>query len=250
MIFRHSFRFLGFVLFCLFFSCKEEVSDVKSSSNTNLQNSGDELEIETKEVNFMVNRYPYEDLIDSLISTYPSPVSKIQLVEVSCNNLNEEFLSLYQKDQLVRNEGIGNMRTIDHENLQLFVSLTENCGFPKGNQFRDFRSYIGIFLILQHSDAAWIAHYYNDFKSLIDQEALPKNFLALIQDRFLLLNNQPQIYGTQIQDGKLYQLVDPENVRQRRWQMGFKESLEVYLSRQGLNMKLEIKRLSTEGQNF
>ncbi|PRP67284.1 hypothetical protein BST86_09330 [Nonlabens agnitus] len=187
----------------------------------------------------------YDKLIDSLVNLYPDPISKFNLRQVSCKNLNDDFLNIYYKDQKVRNEGVGNMETVDHENLQNLVSIIEKCGFPKSGQLRDFRGYLGIFVVLQHSDPEWIAFYYNDFKDLVNNGSIPRDFLALLQDRFLLLNDQPQIYGTQMQNGKLYKLVDPESVGQRRRNMGFTETLSVYLSKHGLKLKDELKRLSS-----
>ncbi|WP_194850899.1 hypothetical protein [Nonlabens antarcticus] len=241
------FRLLGFMLLLIFSGCKKEQSDQRQSEKQNKNKSAIEPQFEKGQIKpiLLLEEDSYVKIIDSLLELYSNPISQVQLVEVSCNNINDDFLSIYKKDQLVRNEGIGDMQTVDRENLQFFVSLTEQCGFPK-NQLRDFRGYLGIFLVLQHSDAKWIAHYYDDFKSIIANGKLPKNFLALLQDRFLLLNNQPQIYGTQIKNGRLYKMFDPKNVYQRRRQMGFQESLRVYLSRQGLKIEEEMERVTSE----
>ena len=225
------------VVFVLIASCREHETP-KSEQPTEPANP--KIENNTNQVsNFQFESFPYSKLIDSLISTYDEPIKTATLVPVNCDNIGTQLLELYERDQSIRNSVDGDIEKADYENLLLMVSLFEQCGFPDNREVKDFRGYLGIFLILQHSEPKWIAHYYDDFVKIINQGRLPKDFLALLHDRFLLWNNLPQIYGTQIQDGHLYPLMDLQRVHQFRAEMGFKESLTEYLDRQGLDIEKE-----------
>ncbi|MEL6654838.1 MAG: DUF6624 domain-containing protein [Bacteroidota bacterium] len=59
---------------------------------------------------------------------------------------------------------------------------------------------------------------------------LSKEKYALMSDRILMDEGQPQIYGSQIENGKLYRLGDPETVNERRKEMAM-EPIEIYLKR-------------------
>jgi len=50
----------------------------------------------------------------------------------------------------------------------------------------------------------------------------------LMKDRMLMDEGKPQIYGSQIKNGKLYKLENPETVNERRKEMGL-EPIEDYL---------------------
>jgi hypothetical protein len=57
---------------------------------------------------------------------------------------------------------------------------------------------------------------------------LSKQQYALMKDRMLMDEGKPQIYGSQIENGKLYKLENPETVNERRKEMGL-EPIEDYL---------------------
>lgn len=192
------------------------------------------------------NNFDKEEYLDNVFKKVDKPLVKFPLIDLDCSKQDSLYLSIYLKDQDVRINGLEDYEIIDQQNLQLFVSLVEECGFPHDENFTDFRSYSGIFVVLQHNDAEWIAYYYKDFKKLIENGKLPLSVLALLEDRFLLLNNQPQLYGTQIKDGKLYKVINPLELKQRRKNMNFNESIEDYLYGYFLNYDEEIQRMMSE----
>ena len=152
-----------------------------------------------------------EKYLNEIFEKYEKPLTDFNLIEIDCKKQDSLFLQIYNTDQEARNNGLDYV-PIDKKNLQLFISAVEKCGFPYDEEFNDFRSYVGIFLVLQHNDPEWIAFYYDDFKKLIENKKLPKDILALLEDRFLLQNNKPQLYGTQIKNGKLYDVsIHPSN---------------------------------------
>jgi hypothetical protein len=59
---------------------------------------------------------------------------------------------------------------------------------------------------------------------------LSKEQYALMKDRILMDEGKPQIFGSQIKNGKLYDLEAPETVNERRQEMGL-EPIEDYLKR-------------------
>lgn len=190
-----------------------------------------------------------EKYLNEIFEKYEKPLTDFNLIEIDCKKQDSLFLQIYNTDQEARNTGLDYV-PIDKKNLQLFVSAVEKCSFPYDEEFNDFRSYVGIFLVLQHNDPEWIAFYYDDFKKLIENKKLPKDILALLEDRFLLQNNKPQLYGTQIKNGKLYDVINPSELKERRESMNFKESIEDYLSRYGLNFNEEIKKMTSNKENL
>ena len=67
-------------------------------------------------------------------------------------------------------------------------------------------------------------------KKLSKNGDLSKEQYALMKDRILMDEGKPQIFGSQIKNGKLYDLEEPETVNERRREMGL-EPIEDYLKR-------------------
>ena len=186
-----------------------------------------------------------EKYLNEIFEKYEKPLTDFNLIEIDCKKQDSLYLQIYNTDQEARNNGL-DYKPIDKQNLQRFISAVEKCGFPYNEEFNDYRSYLGIFLVLQHNDAEFIAHYYEDFKKLVENKKLPKDILALLEDRLLLLNNKPQLYGTQIKNGELYKIIEPSELKTRREMMDFNESIEDYLFRFGLDFNDEINRIKME----
>ncbi|MDR6301653.1 hypothetical protein [Mesonia maritima] len=183
-----------------------------------------------------------DELIERLIEKTSIPLKNFKYIDVNCENTSELLVEIFNEDQDVRNTGTKDREQIDFINLQTFVSLVEKCGFPTKKDFTNYKSKYAVFVVLQHTQREWIAYYFKDFKKATQSGAIEKKYLAYLKDRFLLLHNKPQIYGTQLQNGKLYKLYDPENVEKRREKMEFDESLETYLEDHGLDYETEISK--------
>jgi len=57
---------------------------------------------------------------------------------------------------------------------------------------------------------------------------LDLSMMALTKDRILMYEGKPQIYGSQVSNGKLWDLMEPEYVNKRRREVGL-DPLEDYL---------------------
>lgn len=166
-----------------------------------------------------------------------SPITDDSIM-LDCENVSEILVDMFQRDQSVRNTG-GDYSSIDSINLITFNTIIKQCGFPSPQKLKDERAKIAVFLIIQHSNADIMNYYYEDFYKFIHSGALNLEALALYEDRLLMLHNKPQIYGSQIKDGKLYRLIEYKNVDKRRNKITL-DSIKVYLSKYGLSYEQEI----------
>lgn len=144
--------------------------------------------------------------------------------KVNCDNIDSILNKILIDDQKYRISGAGDSHIIDSLNRVNVVSFLENC---KQNIFEKKLSsnmYLAVFLTLQHSgDKDLMAYYYNDIEKMIVNNPQYTNTITLYTDRFLMLNNKKQIFGTQYKNGKLYNLEQPNSVNPRRRIMGLED---------------------------
>lgn len=180
------------------------------------------------------NEYSKNNFIDeSLLEIYTN-------TDVDCLDVNNILIRVFVDDQEVRTTGDKDMYVVDSINLIKVNSIIKKCKNEVYERNLSFKSYQAIFLTLQHSgDKDLMSYYYHIIKKLIDKEKIDKGILALYVDRFLLLDNKKQIFGTQIKNNNLYELESPFEVNERRRYMEL-ESIEKYLMRFGLIFKDEI----------
>jgi hypothetical protein len=97
-----------------------------------------------------------------------------------------------------------------------------------------------LFFVIQHSNKVTIEKYLPMMKEAVTKGNAEPELLALLIDRTEVLNDRPQIYGSQYQviDGKygLYKTLDLKNVNTRRAEVGL-GPLEEYLK----EMKVDVK---------
>ena len=92
-----------------------------------------------------------------------------------------------------------------------------------------------VFMPLQHNtDNKYRIKYFPLIEKSVKNGDLSKEQYALMKDRMLMDEGKPQIFGSQIKNGKLYDLESPENVNKRRQEMGL-EPIEDYLKRFGVS---------------
>lgn len=163
-----------------------------------------------------------------------NPFIGIELIDIDCKKLDELYEGIRQSDQKVRNEG-GNMVEIDSFNQRLVISALNKCGWRE--QYLET-----IWLIFQHSETEIIAHYYPILKSYSEAGALSKVSIAFMEDRLLMYTGYKQVYGSQLSNGQLYNLEDPENVNARRAEVGL-GPIEDYISNWGLDLDTELARM-------
>jgi len=165
-------------------------------------------------------------------------VGQIELVEVDCNKKGEILDSVYQSDQRIRlpNVPFEQFAKEDHRNQELVISIIEKCGMPSLQEVSN-KQMNAIWLGLQHTDKKYRKKYFPLIEDAVNAGDLSKQQYALMKDRILMDDGKPQLYGSQIKNGKLYKLEAPASVNERRKDMGM-EPLEDYLKNFNIEYKL------------
>ncbi len=163
-------------------------------------------------------------------------VGQIELVEVDCNKKGEILDSVYQSDQRIRlsNELFEHAKE-DHRNQELVISIIEKCGITSLKELSRIHQ-SAIWLGLQHSNNKYRKKYFPLIEEAVNNGDLSKQQYALMKDRILMDDGKHQLYGSQIENGKLYKLEAPESVNERRKEMEM-EPLEEYLKKFNIEYK-------------
>jgi hypothetical protein len=152
-------------------------------------------------------------------------------VAIYCENKASILQAVYESDQDMRKNG-SIIPNIDSENLATVISLIENCGMPTLAEVSEIQMSAN-WLVFQHSNNANRKKYLPMLKVAAEKGDLSRKQIAMMEDRILMLDGKPQIYGTQILNDSLYTIIEPEKVNKRRAEIGF-EPLEDYVSRWGI----------------
>ncbi|SIT02622.1 DUF6624 domain-containing protein [Belliella pelovolcani] len=157
-------------------------------------------------------------------------VGSVDYVEVDCNMMSEILSEVYISDQKIRRENnLIKYAKEDHRNQELIISIIEKCGMPTLNEVNQ-QQMNAIWLGLQHTENKFRVKYFPLIEKAVKNGDLSKEQYALMKDRILMDEGKPQMYGSQLKNGKLYKLDAPETVNARRQEMGL-EPLEDYLKR-------------------
>ena len=157
-------------------------------------------------------------------------VGSVDIIEVDCSKKSQILSEVLESDQRIRksNEFIKYAKE-DHRNQELVISIIEKCGMPTLKEV-DQKQMDAIWLGLQHSTKEIRKKYFPQIEKAVKNGDLSKQQYALMKDRILMDEGKPQIFGSQIKNGKLYDLEDPKTVNERRQEMGL-EPIEDYLKR-------------------
>ena len=155
-------------------------------------------------------------------------VGSVDIIEVDCSKKRQILSEVLESDQRIRkaNEPIKYAKE-DHRNQELVISIIEKCGMPTLKEVNQ-RQMDAIWLGLQHSTEEIRKKYFPQIEKAVKNGDLSKGQYALMKDRILMDEGKPQIYGSQIKNGKLYKLENPETVNERRKEIGM-EPIEDYL---------------------
>lgn len=164
---------------------------------------------------------------------------EVRQVDVDCDNIGSLLDEVLRSDQAMRQEGSSIDPQQDHRNLEVVVSLIEQCGMPTLREVNK-EQLSAVWLALQHAPPPWQSKYIPLLEQLAEQGDLDWSIIALMKDRALMYEGKPQVYGTQISNGQLYELEDPAYVDQRRAEVGL-GPLKKYLQRYGLTFDVEQK---------
>jgi hypothetical protein len=166
-------------------------------------------------------------------------VGSVEIVEVDCSRQKEILEEVFNSDQTIRTQDVPfkQFAKENHKNQEMVISIIENCGMPSSKEVSE-KNMFTIWLILQHSGKKYRKKYFPQIEKAVNNGDLQKEQYALMKDRILMDEGKPQIYGTQIKNGKLYKLESPETVNERRKEMGM-EPIETYLKQYNIEFKIE-----------
>lgn len=169
-----------------------------------------------------------------------NPAPEVQQVDINCAETGPLLDEVLRSDQGMRQAGSTVDPQQDHRNLEIVVSIIEQCGMPTLREVSE-EQLSAVWLALQHAPQPWQSQYIPQLEQLAEQGDLDWSIIALMKDRALMNEGKPQIYGTQIRNGQLYNLKDPAYVDQRRATVGL-GPLKTYLQRYGLDFDVEQKK--------
>ncbi len=127
-------------------------------------------------------------------------------------------------------------KRIDLANQQRLKRIVELFGWP-GSGFAGARGAQAAFLVLQHGPINYSKEILPLVRHAKSRNDVPSAELALLEDRVLVSEGKPQLYGTQIDKaGNLYPVEDDIHVDDRRKQLGL-SPLREYLKNIGVDCK-------------
>ncbi len=134
---------------------------------------------------------------------------------------------------------------INTENLARLEEIIAEHGWPKRTDVGNSAAQT-VFLIIQHADLEVQKKYLPMMKEAADNKEASWSALAMLLDRIEMREGRPQIYGSQIsrnEEGayKVYKLIDPEYVNQRRKEVGL-PPIEDYVENWNITWEVEQKK--------
>lgn len=161
---------------------------------------------------------PYWHELDSIISLAESK---------RCKPFIDSLAKMVEIDQAIRKEPWSEernrrMSVIDSTNTAKLQALIAQYGFPTWELVGRDASH-NAWLIAQHS-WSYLPWYYEHYKDAVKNNNADKHSLAYMEDRYMMLQGRPQIYGSQMswrienQDtlSGFYPIIDVKNVDKRR----------------------------------
>lgn len=119
---------------------------------------------------------------------------------------------------------------IDSANILYVEQILKTRGYP-GKSMVGEPTHTTAWKVLQHSDK--IGEFLPVVKKAGKEGELPMDLVAMMEDRYLMNENKPQIYGTQGRvenNGSkfIWPIKNPESVNERRKNAGFDQTIEEY----------------------
>ncbi len=185
-----------------------------------------------------------KDFRKKIITIYQKEiVEPISLVEIDCDKIQEILTEVHSLDQDMRLDGNGIDPNIDRGNLIKVVSLIEKCGMPTLKEVNQ-EEMSAIWLVFQHANNYHRKQYLPQLKKSAQNGDLRMSQMALMEDRILMTDGKPQIYGSQISQNRenggwmIYELQNPETVDKRRAEVGL-GPLNEYVSQWEIEFKIK-----------
>ncbi|QJP35369.1 hypothetical protein F0365_13650 [Nonlabens sp. Ci31] len=190
-----------------------------------------------------------KDFISQIAAIYNQEVVEpVLIIDIDCAQIKEILIEVYSLDQNMRMDGSPFDPSIDRENLVKVISLIENCGMPTLENVNK-KELLAIWLVFQHADNYHRKKYLPQLKKSAENGDLRKSEMALMEDRILMDDRKPQIYGSQITDNEerngwmLYDLENPESVDRRRADVGL-EPLNEYVKQWDIEFDIKQNKLN------
>jgi len=165
----------------------------------------------------------------------------IELVEIECEKKQEILQNVFDSDQGMRVNGGEMNQEIDRNNLVTVINLIEKCGMPTLKEVNDVQM-SAIWFAFQHGDNVNRKKYLPLLEESFKNGDLKATHIAMMKDRILMMDGEPQVYGTQVtknnNEWELYELVNPETVNKRRAEIGFMP-IQEYLSKWNIEFNIE-----------
>lgn len=155
-----------------------------------------------------------------------SQSSEIRILEVDCRQQSILLEQVLERDSAVRANGITSDFEANRANLEVVISIIENCGMPTLEEV-DSLHMEAVWQIFQHAASQkYRKKYFKHLKSAAGRGDLKASEVAKMEDRILVADGQPQRYGTYLHFDRatdayeLYDLEAPERVDARRAEVG------------------------------
>ncbi len=148
----------------------------------------------------------------------------------------EELETLGKEMGLTKEEYTGDhmslQMVIDSTNMDFVEKIFKTKGYP-GKSMVGESSNMAAWYVLQHNPDK-IPTYLPMIKKAAEEGEISMRAAAMMEDRYLMTEGKPQIYGTQgmrYDDERgafIWPIKDPETVNQRRAQVGYEDTIEEY----------------------
>lgn len=139
-------------------------------------------------------------------------------------------------------------------NEKKILSILEERGWPSEEEI-GYQGSLTICNVIQHSDFETRIKYLPMMKEAVNKKILQPRLLARAEDRIATDRGEPQIYGGQIKyypetkSFNVWPIIDPENVDQRRIEIGL-DSIAVFLANRRTPMQWDLQEQIKRTEEF
>lgn len=172
---------------------------------------------------------------DRIEAGYDKPLrAQLQAIAQRDQDIRHEFLNAYRatpRNQTLIDSLARQMQRIDSVNQAEICHILDTRGCVGSDLVGNASSVF--WLVIQHAPVELQRRYFPLFVQAAQRGDLARENVAMMDDRIAMFEGRPQRYGTQIVEGKLYQLLDPTKVDLWRQEMGM-QPLADYLRQMGV----------------
>lgn len=171
---------------------------------------------------------------DRIEAHFDKPLrARLQEIGGRDQEIRYEFLEAYRApvcDQARIDSLTREMQIVDSINQVAICNILDKHGFVGSDKVGNACAVF--WLVIQHAPVELQKKYFNLFEQAAHNGDISLEQVAMMDDRIAMHEGRPQRYGSQIVDGKLYRLLNPDKVDQWRKEMGM-PPLDDYLKQMG-----------------